>query len=100
LWESASIASGFPTGSGRKAAAKKLRLKISARKRGLLVQADDKPGVVARIMGELAAVNINVTAIDAVAGGKGRHGAILWVKPAAFARASKALRAVLGSITR
>jgi hypothetical protein len=77
-----------------RAAAKKLRLKISARKRGFLIQADDKPGAVARIMGKLAAVNINVTAIDAVAGGKGRYGAILWVEPAAFAKASKALRAV------
>ena len=74
-----------------KAAAKKAGLKVGARKRGFLIQGDDRPGVVADVMGKLSAVNINVTAIDAVAAGKGRYGAILWVKSPDYGRAAKAL---------
>ena len=77
-----------------KAAAKKAGLKLSARKKGFLVQGEDKPGAVAGIMGKLAAANINVTAIDAVAAGNGSYGAILWVKPADYSKAAKALGAV------
>ena len=83
--------SGFP--QGRKAqidfvpddvakfkvAARKAGLKISAAKKGFLIQGEDRPGVVAGIMSKLAAANINVTAIDAVAAGEGRWGAILWL---------------------
>ena len=34
-----------------------------------------------------------MTAVDAVTGGKGRFGAIFWVKPNAVAKAAKALGA-------
>ena len=74
-----------------KAAARKAGLKISAVKKGFLIQGEDRPGVVAGIMSKLAAANINVTAIDAVAAGEGRWGAILWVKPPDVAKAAKAL---------
>lgn len=53
-----------------KAAARKAKLKVGARKRGFLIQGDDRPGAVADVMGKLSAANINVTAIDAVAAGK------------------------------
>jgi len=76
-----------------KAAARKAGLKISAVKKGFLIQGEDRPGVVAGIMSKLAAANINVTAIDAVAAGEGRWGAILWVKPPDVAKAAKALGA-------
>jgi len=76
-----------------KAAARKAKLKISARKRGFLVQGEDQPGVVAGIMRKLAEVNVNVTAIDALAAGEGRYGAILWVKSTDFGKAAKALGA-------
>ena len=76
-----------------KAAARKAGLKISAAKKGFLIQGEDCPGVVAGIMSKLAAVHINVTAIDAVAAGEGRWGAILWVKPPDVAKAAKALGA-------
>ncbi len=97
--------SGFPKGGKAqidfipadtdkfKAAAKKAKLNISAKKRGFLVQGEDQPGAIARIMGKLSAVNVNVTALDGIAAGKGRYGAILWVKSADFAKAAKALGA-------
>ena len=97
--------SGFPHGRGAqidfvpdnpakfKAAAKTAGLKLSAKKTGFLIQGDDKAGAVARIMGKLARVKVNVTAIDAVCAGKGRYGAILWVKSPDVSKAAKALGA-------
>ena len=77
-----------------KAAARKAKLKISARKSGFLVQGEDQPGAVAGIMGKLAAIKVNVTAIDAVAAGEGRYGAILWVKSSDVGKAAKAFGAI------
>lgn len=74
-------------------AAKKAKIRLSARKFALLVQGDDRPGAVAEIAAKLAAAKINITAMDAVAAGGGRFGAILWVKPASLARAAKVLGA-------
>ena len=76
-----------------KTAARKAGLKLSAKKTGFLIQGDDRPGAFADIMGKLAAVNINVTASDAVCAGEGRYGAMLWVKPADVRKAAKALGA-------
>ena len=76
-----------------KAAAKKTGLRLSARKTGFWIQGDDQPGAIAGLLGRLAAVKINVTAIDAVCAGEGRYGAILWVKSADVSRAAKALGA-------
>jgi hypothetical protein len=95
--------SGFP--QGRKAqmdfvpedsaafriAAKKAGLKLSPKKTGFLAQGDDRPGAVAEIMGKLAEAGVNVTAIDAIAAGQGRYGAIFWVKPPDVRKATKAL---------
>jgi hypothetical protein len=76
-----------------KAAAKKAGLKLSAKKTGFLIQGEDRPGAIADIMRKLAAVNVNVTASDAVCAGEGRYGAMLWVKPADVRKAAKALGA-------
>ena len=76
-----------------KSAAKKAGLKLSAKKTGFLIQGEDRPGAIADIMGKLAAVNVNVTASDAVCAGEGRYGAMLWVKPADVRKAAKALGA-------
>src|SRR5512136_1576879 len=98
--------SGFP--QGRKAqidfipedavafktAARKAGLKLSAKKTGFLIQGEDRPGAFADIVGKLAAVNINVTASNAVYAGEGRYGAMLWVKPADVRKAAKALGAI------
>ena len=95
--------SGFPSGRKAqmdfvpedavafKAAAKKAGLKLSPRKTGFMVQGEDKPGAIAEIADKLAAVNVNITAIDALCAGAGRYGAILWVKAPDVRKAVKAL---------
>jgi len=74
-------------------AAKRVGLKLSAKKSGFLVQGEDRTGAVAEVMGKLADAKINVTAIDALSAGGGRYGAILWVKPKDVAKAAQALGA-------
>jgi len=97
--------SGFPSGkraqldlvpedsAALKRAAKKLKLKLSLRKFGFLVQGDDRVGAMTGILDALAKAKISVTACDAVTAGEGRYGAIFWVKPAAVAKTSKAIGA-------
>lgn len=96
---------GFPNGSGSQIdfvpadtrafqiAARRAQLKLRHKKSGFLVQGKDQPGAIARVLGKLAGARINVTAVDAVSAGKGRYGAILWVKQEAVARGKKALGA-------
>ena len=74
-------------------AARKLGLKVGKRKTVFLAHGDDKPGVIAAICGKLASAGINMVAMDAVAAGKGRYGAIFWVKPKDVGRASRLLGA-------
>ena len=73
--------------------AKRAGWKLSAKKRGFLIQGEDRPGAVADILGKLTDAKINVTAVDAVCAGADRYGAILWVKPPDLKRAAKALGA-------
>lgn len=96
---------GFP--SGRKAqmdfipknsaalvrVARRAKLRLSRKKFGFWVQGHDRTGAVADVMARLAKARINVTAIDAVCAGKGRFGAILWVKARDLTKAAKVLRA-------
>jgi hypothetical protein len=96
--------SGFPSGgkgqldlipedAGRlQRAAKKLKLKLSKKKSGFLLQGADRVGAMTKTLNTLAAAKINVTAMDALAGG-GRFAAIFWVKPKKVAKAAKLLRA-------
>ena len=74
-------------------AARKLGLKVGKRKTVFLAQGADKSGAIAGICGKLAKAGINMVAMDAVAAGKGRYGAMFWVKPRDVARASRVLRA-------
>ncbi|KPK19230.1 MAG: hypothetical protein AMJ67_06370 [Betaproteobacteria bacterium SG8_41] len=74
-------------------AARKLGLKISKKKSVFLAQGDDRPGAIAAIFGKLSRAGINVVAMDAVTAGRGRYGAMFWVKPRDVARASRVLRA-------
>jgi len=73
--------------------AKKLNLKPSKVKKGFLIQGNDALGAVHKHLKKLAAKKINVTAADALCAGKGRYGMLLWVKPAQYARAARALGA-------
>jgi predicted amino acid-binding ACT domain protein len=74
-----------------KQAAKAARLKLSRAKRVFLVEGDDRIGVVADLTQKLAAAKVNITAACATAAGGGRYGMILWVRPAAYNKAAKAL---------
>jgi hypothetical protein len=98
--------SGFPIG-GRKAqldlvvddmagvrkVARQQGWRLSATKKAFLIQGDDRVGACHRQLKKLADRKINVTAVDAVAAGKGRYAMILWVKPKDYARAARALNA-------
>ena len=97
--------SGFPSGGkGQldlvpensakfRRAARKLKLKLSKRKTGFLLQGSDRVGAMNKTLKKLAAGKVNVTAMDAVTGGNGRFGAIFWVKPKKVAKAAKLLGA-------
>jgi hypothetical protein len=98
--------SGFPIGGGKaqldlvaedmaavRRVARKNGWRLSKTKKGFLVQGDDRVGACHRQLQKLADQKINVTAVDALAAGKGRYGMILWVKPKDYARAARALRA-------
>ncbi len=76
-----------------KAAAKKMNLKLSAKKTGFLVQGTDRAGAIVGILDKLGRAKINVVAIDAVSAGWKRFGAIFWVKPEQVGKAAKLLKA-------
>jgi len=96
---------GFPAGRGAQVdfipqnrskflkAARRAKLKISARKTVFLVQGKDRVGALTSILGRLAKARINLTALDAVTAGGGRFGAIFWVRKQAVARAARVLKA-------
>ncbi len=97
--------SGFPSGRGAqldvvptdpaafKTVARQKKWKVKGPKRAFLIEGDDRVGACADVLGRLAAAKINVTAMDALAGG-GRYAAILWVKP----RDVKKTASVLGAV--
>ena len=74
-------------------AARKIGLKVSGRKTVFLAQGTDKAGAIAGICDKLAKAGINMVAMDAVAAGGGRYGAIFWVRPRDIGRATRVLRA-------
>lgn len=96
--------SGFPTGrraqldfipvdaSAFKSVARANKWKVVGPKRGFVILGDDRVGAIADIMGRLADARINVTAIDAVSV-DGRYGALCWVAPRDFKKASQVLDA-------
>ena len=96
---------GFPEGGGAQVdfvpqdnakftrAAKKEKLKISARKTVFLAQGADKVGALTQLLGRLAKAKINLVALSAVSAGSRRYGMLFWVKPKDVARASRALKA-------
>ncbi len=96
---------GFPSGrkaqidfvpedtAAFRAAAKRNKWKLSARKTVFLVQGDDRLGAIQEVIGKLAAAKISITALDAVTAGGGRYGAMFWVKPRDVAKAARILEA-------
>jgi hypothetical protein len=74
-----------------KEAAKKAKIKLVGPKTGFLIQGEDRPGAVAEIVSRLSDAKINLTALQGIAAGAGRYGAILWVKPRDVNKAAKVL---------
>jgi prephenate dehydratase len=74
-------------------AARKAKLKVSGRKTVFLAQGEDRVGALTQVLGRLAKAKINVVSLQAVTAGKGRYGAMFWVKAKDVARASRALKA-------
>ncbi len=67
--------------------------RLSNTKRAFLIQGTDEIGAVQKSVQKLAKNGINITAVDAVAAGKGRYGMVLWVKPKDYSRAARVLNA-------
>lgn len=97
--------SGFPTGrrvqldlvpkkpSKLVQAARRMKIPLSAKKRCFLVTGPDAKGALVPVFRKLAEKHIGIVACTAVASGGGRFGALLWVDPRDFARATRALNA-------
>jgi hypothetical protein len=69
--------------------AKAHKLKVQGPKMCLLVDGEDRPGVLADLTDRLGSARINMTAVTGLAAGQGRFGAILWVKPRDLKKAAK-----------
>ncbi len=98
--------SGFPIGGGKaqldfvardmgalRRVARHEGWRLSKNKKAFLIQGDDKPGAVYRIVDRLAKRGINITAAQAIAAGGGRFGMIIWVNQKVYGRAARALNA-------
>jgi hypothetical protein len=96
---------GFPRGRGAqldfvpedaggfRKAAKRAGLEIAGKKSCFLIQGGDRKGAIAAVAEKLAAAGIGIRALDGIAAGGGRYGAILWVDPKDVGKAAKALGA-------
>ncbi len=74
-------------------AAKQTKLKLSKKGTAFYIHGDDRPGAVADVLAKLAAARINVGAVQAVCGGAGRYGAVVFLPPAAASKAASVLGA-------
>ena len=96
---------GFPSGKGKaqldlvpedagalKKAARKAGLELSGVKKAFLIQGDDRVGAVADAIATLADAKVNVTAAAATCAA-GKYGLVIWVRPADYGRAARALGA-------
>ncbi len=72
-------------------AAKRTGLKIAGKKSCFLIQGKDRAGVIAGFAAKLSSAGVSVIALDSLAAGNGRYGAILWVRPKDVAKAGRAL---------
>jgi len=74
-----------------KEAARKADIPLSTGKKAFLIQGDDRVGATADTVSKLAEAKINIIGTMATAAGGGRYGMVLWVAPAEYERAAKAL---------
>jgi predicted amino acid-binding ACT domain protein len=78
-------------------ATKAAKIKLSKPKKAFLIQGDDRVGAIQEILSKLASAKINVKAVQGVAAGGGRYGAILWVDQKNVKKAATALGATTPS---
>ena len=78
-------------GAGFAKAANKAGLAVGKKQTAFFVNGDDRPGAVADTLSKLSQAGINVGAVQAVCGGTGRYGAVLFLPQADVRKASKAL---------
>ena len=84
----------IPEDSARfKAAAAKVNLELTQRKRAFLFEGSDRVGALAEVTRKLADAGIDITALDAVTAGSGRFGALFWVPADDYNRAAEVLEA-------
>jgi hypothetical protein len=74
------------------AAAKQAKLRLR-RSTALFIHGDDRPGAIADMLAKLAAARINVAAVQAVCGGGGSYGTIVFLQSAAARKAASVLGA-------
>src|SRR2546423_8600667 len=98
--------SGFPEGRGAQLdfvpmdsmgfrdVAKRMKWKVKGPKRCFIIEGDDRIGACADVLGKLAAAKVNVVAMDAVAAGSRRRGAVLWGAPRGGKEGAGLLRAM------
>jgi len=97
---------GFPSGGGKaqvdliadklgkiRTVAKKEGWRLSKTKKMFLVQGNDEPGAVHKVIKRLGDAKVNITAVNAVTAGKGRYGMLMWVKQKDYRKAARALNA-------
>jgi len=72
-------------------ATKKAGLQVGAKQTAFFVNGNDHPGAVAETHSKLAKAGINVGAVQAVCGGEGRYGAVVFLPQASIRKAAKAL---------
>ena len=75
------------------AAAKQAKIKVSKKRTALYFHGEDRPGAIADVLEKLAAARINLGAVQAVCGGAGRYGAVLFLPPTAARKAARVLGA-------
>jgi len=64
---------------------------LSERKSGFIIRGRNQPNAMAEVLGRLADAHVGVTAVQAIAAGAGRFGALIWVKPEDVAKAATVL---------
>lgn len=82
----------FPDDSAQlETESERVGVKLEGPHPAFLVQGQDVPGALVEIHEKLYRAGVNVYASTGVAGGEGRYGYILYVKPEDFSEAAKAL---------
>jgi hypothetical protein len=79
------------SGAALVAAAKKAGIELVGPKVAFLVSEWEHLGAVADILSKFEQAGVNVTAMQAIATGDWRYGAIIWVKPGDIDKAAQAL---------